>query len=56
MTQEVRNKGVCGLAKKCRRSPTHISEVLRGRRDPGPALVRLLAKHGVTVPAKEVAK
>lgn len=54
MTTEVRIKGVTALAKKCRRSKTHISAVLRGQRDPGPALGRLLEKHGVQVPERKV--
>lgn len=49
MTTEIRIKGVTEIAQKCCRSKTHISAVLRGKRDPGPALRRMLADHGVQV-------
>lgn len=51
---ETRNRGVKLLAKKCRRSPTTISRVLRGTRDPGPELRKKLLEEGITLPLPTV--
>ena len=50
---EPRNKGVKKLAKKCRRSTTTISLILRGKRDPGPELRKRLAEEGIIIPDKK---